>query len=272
MDREPENGLVNLELARIAAHKKETEQALRYYHNSIYATWPGYQEVERRDRGSNWWNISSSINAYTQAQSELIALAANLGEDPVQQARVGDLFLRAQDYEHALAEFRLSLKGDRNNAAALAGAGMAAFQLGRYPVADRYLQAAVNANPNDAQSAARLKLTELVLQMDPFQRQLSVAHRDRIVIQAFAVAGERIKACSAARVGTAAAGSPQSLAETWEKMSPQINERGLRRNPDLVESAMDLVFAIERQTSVACGPPQGTDMALLLISKLHEGT
>jgi hypothetical protein len=34
---------------------------------------------------------------------------------------------------------------------------------------------------------------------------------------------------------------------------------------------MDLVFDIEHQTSVTCGTPSGTDMALLLIAKLHEG-
>src|SRR5579863_3942923 len=48
-DRQPEDGLVNLELARIAAQKQETDQALRYYHNAIYATWPGNEGVERRD-------------------------------------------------------------------------------------------------------------------------------------------------------------------------------------------------------------------------------
>src|SRR6202453_5201000 len=47
-EREPENGLVNLELARIAAQKGQTERALRYYHNAIYAIWPGDQEVQRR--------------------------------------------------------------------------------------------------------------------------------------------------------------------------------------------------------------------------------
>jgi hypothetical protein len=54
-------------------------------------------------------------------------------------------------------------------------------------------------------------------------------------------------------------------------MNPQITERGLRQNPDLVEAAMDLVFDIERKTNAACGTPTGTDLALLLISKLHEG-
>src|SRR5579862_830448 len=36
-DRQPEDGLVNLSLARIAVQRGQTEQALRYYHNAIYA-------------------------------------------------------------------------------------------------------------------------------------------------------------------------------------------------------------------------------------------
>jgi tetratricopeptide (TPR) repeat protein len=274
-EQEPENGLVNLELARIAAHKREIEQALRYYHNAIYATWPGDQEVQRRETRVELVEYLLSINAKTQSQAELIALAANLADDPVQQARIAALFLRAQDVEHALAEYRLSLKSDRNNPAALAGAGMAAFQLGRYDLADSYLQAAVTANPRDAQSEARLKTTELVLRMNPFQRHLSVAKRDRIVIEAFAAAGERLKSCSGSgnSAGSVTQGSlPGGLAERWEKLQPQITEQGLRRNPDLVEAAMQLVFDIERQTSAACGTPEGTDMALLLIAKLHEGS
>jgi hypothetical protein len=54
-------------------------------------------------------------------------------------------------------------------------------------------------------------------------------------------------------------------------MKPRISEQELRQNPDLMEQAMDLVFEIERQTSATCGTPTGEDLALLLISKLHEG-
>lgn len=268
-DREPENGLVNLELARIAAQRGQTEQALRYYHDAIYATWPGDQRVQRRDARVELIEYLLKINSTTQAQSELIALEANLGDDPAQQLRVGDLFLQARDYQNALSAYRLCLKEDRHNHAAIAGAGLAAFDLGLYAEAERYLQEAVAAAPGDAQSAERLKTAELVLRMDPFRRPISVAERDRTVIAAFGAAGDRIKACVVPN--TAPPAWQLDLAGRWAKMKPQITEPGLRRNPDLVEGAMDLVFSVERQTSATCGAPAGTDLALLLIAKLHEG-
>jgi tetratricopeptide (TPR) repeat protein len=273
-DRAPENGQVNLELARIAVQSNETEKALRYYHNAIYAAWPGDQELERRDARLELVEFLLGIHATKQAQSELIALAANLDNDPSQHARVADLFFRAQDYEHAFAEYLLSLKSGPQNPAVLAGAGRAAFELRRYPLAQRYLQAAVAANPSDASSFAILKTTELVLRMDPFSRSIPLFQRDRIVVEDFATAGARLKSCP----GTVGASSPVSsaatqpnLAEQWMKMSKQVTERGLRRNPELIEGAMDLVFEIEHKTNDICGAPTGNNLALLLISKSHEG-
>jgi tetratricopeptide (TPR) repeat protein len=270
-EEEPENGVVNLELARIAAQRGQTEQAQRYYHNAIYAVWPSDQEEKRRETRLELIEYLLSINATAQAQAELIALQENLGEDPAQQRRVGDLFLRAQDYEHALAAYRLSLKSERRNAGALAGAGWAAFQLGRYPLAERYLQAAVSFNPNDTQSTERLKTTQLVLHMDPFRRQISVDERNKIVVDAFATAGRRLSSCARPKAAAASTSAQPRLADEWAKMKPRITDQQLRRNPDLVEQAMDLVFEIERQTSATCGTPTGEDLALLLISKLHEG-
>jgi len=273
-EREPENGLVNLELARIAALRGETEQTLRYYHNAIYAIWPDDQEVARRDARLELVEFLLGINAKTQAQSELIALAANLPDDPSEHTRAGHLFLRAQDYEHAFAEYRLSLKVDRHNPAANAGAGIAAFELGRYSLAQRYLQTALSANPTDAQAAETLKTAELVLEMDPFRRQVSTEQRNRIVTEAFGLAGQRLMSCPAGSAATGSAAlelSGATLAQRWATMKPQISKRGLRRNPDLVEAAMDLAFDIERQTNAVCGSPAGKDLALLLVAKEHEG-
>jgi tetratricopeptide (TPR) repeat protein len=271
-DRQPEDGVVNLELARIAAERHETEQALRYYHNAIYATWPNDEETERQAARLELIEYLLKINANTQAQAELIAMAANLGEDSAQQVQVGDLFVQAQDYEHALAAYRISLKSERHNAAALAGAGLAAFELAHYDTAQRYLQGAVMGNPQDKKSAGLLQTTELVLQMDPFQRQITAAERARIVVEAFEAAGDRLKSCGGGNGFAMGAGSTPSLAQSWTEMKRKITTLRLSRDPDLVESAMDLVFNIERQTSAKCGAPTGKDAALLLIAKLHEGS
>ena len=276
-ERQPENGLVNLDLGRIAAAKSDTDHALRYYHNAIYAAWPGDEEKERRDARLELIDFLLRTGAKAQAQSELIALEANLGDDPAQQTLVGDLFLRAQDYEHALAAYSVSLKSNHlssnhHNPTATAGAGLAAFELGRYSLAARYLEAAVAAAPSDADSAARLKTAELVLRMDPFRERISVAQRNRTVVEAFALAGERLKSCVASESAVAGATPQPVLAEEWTKMKPQITERSLRQDPDMVHSTMELVFKIERQTNGVCGAATDRDTALLLIAKLHEGS
>lgn len=268
-DREPDDGLVNLELARIAVQRGEAEQAVRYYNHAIYATWPGDEEIERRNARFELTEFLLNHNAKSQAESQLIALAANLGNDPAEQARVGELFLRAQDYQRALAAYRASLKSNRQNQAATAGAGLAAFELAQYSAAHRYLQAAVAADPQDKRSADLLTTTEFVLRMDPFQRQLSAAGRRKLVIEAFAIAGERLKLCSAS--GTPGVSGSASLSDAWARMKPVVTDRGLQRNPELIEQAVGLVFEIEAQSSNStCGTPTGKDLALLLIAKQHE--
>jgi tetratricopeptide (TPR) repeat protein len=279
-ERQPENGVVNLELARIAVERKESERALRFYHNAIYATWPGNEETERRKARLELIDYLLQTNARTQAESELIALEANVGDDAAQQTRLGNLFLRVEDYDRALTAFRASLKLMRQNAPAEAGAGKACFQMGQYAEAQHYLSEAVSAEPADTASAALLRTSEAVLRMDPYRPQLSDRERDTMVMDAFATAGDRLKACQAmpAVVQTPgkkpAAGSPaspgQQLSGQWSTLKPQVTENALHQNPDLVNTAMNLVFAIEDKTSGACGPATSADQALLLIARQHE--
>ena len=271
-DREPEDGLVNLELARIASARGQVQQAVRYYHDAVYAAWSVDEEWKRRDARLELIELLLRTKAEAQAQAELIALAANMGDDPAEQEQIGGLFLRAQDYEHALIAFRLALKSDRRNPAAMAGAGEAAFRLGRYPLAQHYLQMALAGNPNDQQSAERLKTTELVLHMDPFRRQITRAERNAAVVQAFNAAGQRLTTCAMPKsIRPGPAGAQPTLSDQWAALKPRITEQDLQENPDLVEPAMDLVFQIERQASIVCGAPSGTDLALLLIARMDEG-
>lgn len=270
-ERQPENGFVNRELARIYAHNGDTNKALRYYHNAIYAIWPDDLESERLQTRLELIHFLLKTNARAQAQSELIALEANVGNHPSEQAQIGDLFVQAKDYEDSLAAFQTALKSERQNTDAMTGAGLSAFELGRYVLAERHLKAATVANPRDTESATRLKTTELVLQMDPFREGLSDARRNQLVAEAFAAAGQRLKSCTIRGASFTAPVTQPALDETWQRMKPQITAWRLLRHPELLETAMDLVFQIERETVASCGMPSETDTALLLIGKSHEG-
>lgn len=271
-DREPENGQVNLELARIVAVRGQTQQAIRYYHDAVYATWPTNQESQRREARLELIDLLLRTDADAPAQAELIALSENEAEESALQDRLGNLFMRAGDYERALAAYRLSLKSDRHDAAALAGAGKAAFQLERYPLAEHYLQSAVAANANDKASVEQLKMTELVLRMDPFRPDISLGERNRLVVQAFAAAGLRLMNCAQAKTVAPKTGQVEpGLGQEWSSLKRRISLPNLERNPLLADAAMNLVFRIEKQAGVYCGSPTAADYALLMISKLHEG-
>lgn len=266
-ERQPENGLVNLELARIAAKQGENKKAIRYFHNAMYAAWPTGHERERRNARFELVDLLLRENDKTQAQAELIALAVNVPNDPAIVVRIGNLFLQAQDNTHALSEFEMALKSDPENALALAGAGRTAFELGHYAEAMPYLDRAVIAAPSDADSAARLRLARLVLEMDPFRQERRARDREQAVVEAFALAGKRLGSCSVAETSE----EKQMLAQRWAGMNPQVTISHLRANPDLMNSAMSLVFRIERETDDMCGAGSDADAALLLIARNHEG-
>src|SRR5215471_13972350 len=122
-DREPENGQVNLELARIMARRGQIDQAVRYYHNAVYAAWPPGEESERRNARLELIELLLQAKRQGDAQAQLMALTANAGDEPPLQQRIGDLFIQSGDYERALAAYQNILKADDHNAAALAGAG-----------------------------------------------------------------------------------------------------------------------------------------------------
>lgn len=278
--RQPENGTVDLELARIFADKGEVNQAIRYYHNAIYAVWSDKSGGEQRAVRLELVTFLLRHDVKSEAESELIALAGDLPENASLRAHIGDLFMQVPDYERALDEYRESLKLDRRNSEALAGAGQAAFELARYSLAEHYLTEAVALDAHDEQSQDLLHTAQLVLKMDPYQLRFTTAQRNQLVVEAFKIAGQRLKSCpepvqpaaSAATPANATAPAAPTLYSRWSAMRPHVTERGLRMNPDLGDDAMSLVFSIEQQTSIACGPPKGEDLALLLISKLHEAS
>ena len=61
-----------------------------------------------------------------------------------------------------------------------------------------------------------------------------------------------------------------SLQSRWTAAKPDLARLRSAAETDLPDSIMDVVFQIEQQTAAICGPPQGIDLALLLISQKRE--
>ena len=270
----PQEGPVNLALGRLFAREQLFDKTVQYYHNAIYGYWPSDADTRRRDTQFELIEFLVQHKAYPQAQAELITLASALPGDPSLRLRAAGWFSRAQDYDHALAQYQQVLKTDRANQAALYGAGQSAFQLGRYRTAQGYLETTVREDPQNSQGRKLLETANQVLQSDPFAPRISDAERNRRVRSAFLRAGDRLDSCAKAEGIDLSPQSPSnglpSLKAQWLSLRPKLT-RLPPFNDGMLDRLMNLVFDIEQQTQLVCGPPEGPDLALLLLSQGHAG-
>lgn len=294
--RTPDDGAVNLALARLAARQGQVEDAIHYYHNAAYGRWDSDADTKRRNAQFELVDFLLNQNAIPQAQAELLNLSATLPTDEDLRLRLAQLFARAQDYEHALAEYRLVLSHHRDNPLALIGAGEAAFHLGRYRTAEEYLASALKidskispeAVPEDEQVRQLHETSNMVLQSDPYDRRLPPKERSRRIHNAFNAAGARLESCAASHgidvslapttSNTPATSTPtnastdlSTLKKQWSEMKPKVARPNASQASDVLDAAMDLVFQIEQQTQKQCGQGSGMDQALLLLAQNRAG-
>lgn len=279
-ERTPQSGAVNLALGRLAAREGSIDDAIHYYHNATYGEWPSDAETNRLNAQFELVDFLVRARAFSQAQAELIMTEASLPRDHALRLREAQMFARAQDYEHALTEYRAILSRDRSNAEALAGAGDAAFHLGRYRTAETFLQDGLKANSPDTSVAEQLQISSLIVRNDPFSRRISVAERNRRLQQAFTQAGDRLDKCAAEKridsKTSDASSSPTSddlpsLKAKWLQMKPKIERPNREEGGNLFDAAMELVLQIEQQSEKDCGPASDSDRALLLLAQGRSG-
>jgi tetratricopeptide (TPR) repeat protein len=272
--RAPQDAAVNLALARVAAHRGSIEDATRYYHNAMYGVWNSDPDGNRSKARIELIQFLLKKKAPTQAESELMALAPALPPDPAAHLQAAQLFQQAQDSAGALGQYQEVLRLDAANPAAQAGAGQAAYRSGNYATAQRYLEAAVNANPQDADSSHLLATADLILRTNPFHSHISDAERNRRITAAFEQAEKRLTECAQQQdislIATSPASPLASLQSRWTAAKPNLARLRSAAETDLPDAIMDIVFQIEQQTAATCGQPQDLDLALLLISQKRE--
>jgi tetratricopeptide (TPR) repeat protein len=262
----PEDPDINLQLARLAVHRQDSTEALRFYHNALYAPWPAELGDERRGVRLELVRFLLAHHQMGRALSELLAVS-DLPDRVGPHLEVGDLFAEVGEYGHALDQYERTLRLDPADGRALAGAGQSAFHLGQYALAQTYLSRAPNLD--DVQTTR--ETVELVMTNDPLANRLGSAERRRRLTADLDYARRRLAECVAQRANGAATSDETALRGEAEDFSGTLKPSGIL-DADLLEMGMDLVSRIAGHVVQSCASPAPLDRAMVLIGRQHGDT
>jgi tetratricopeptide (TPR) repeat protein len=232
LESEQGNGLINLQLARLAARQGNQNEAISDYQKAIYGNWEGDGYVRRREVRLELAKYLIEHQLFDQARSELLVASGNAPSDDLSiQLEIARYMEQAQDPGDALHLYKTLLHRHGSLREALDGAGRTAFQLGRFVEAKRYLTRAIesssaddaanqNSNQNSnqdsnqdlAQTRERLNEATRLLQLYPSEG-LSSHERNNRILNDRKLAMTRLAQCTRDNpLGPEAAAQPPATA------------------------------------------------------------
>jgi tetratricopeptide (TPR) repeat protein len=252
-------------LARIDAGRHDVTNAVRYYHNALYAPWSLEETDTRRRMRLELIRFLLANGQSGRAEPELVALAADLPDDLLTHLEVGDLFTAVGNRRRALDQFQAALRLSPQNQTALAGGGLAAFYLGDYSLAQRYLRDAPSGRTDLTDTRA---LVDLVLSQDPLAARIGSSARRGRLLNALAHVAQRLMSCVAPHADVAGLTRFPDLLDETQQMSTELTRTGTIEN-DTIENSLELIDRGTRTVTTACPPPDTLDRALMLIAERH---
>jgi Flp pilus assembly protein TadD len=209
------NGLINLQLARLAARQGNESQTIEDFQKAIYGNWEGDGYVRRREVRFELIHYLIANHRLDQARSELLVASGNAPADDISvQLEIARTMEQAQDPSDAFHVYRTILHHHPSLREALDGAGRTAFQLGRYLEAKRYLARALELPATEAdsddsavaalqQSRNQLSEASRILALYPSSR-VNPHERDARILTARKLAMARLTTCVNAKAAAPA--------------------------------------------------------------------
>jgi len=163
----PNNGPVNLGMARLAVKRDNPQQAVRDYHRAIYGAWRGSSAEGRLQARKELVDVLNRLEEREQARAELMAWKTEAPSDPGPYAGLGEANLTSGDFAPAQSAFR----------------------------------EAVRLAPSNPDYRERLQLLDDIVAMDPSLRGLSSAERIRRSLALLRATIDASNRCVAGRSG-----------------------------------------------------------------------
>ncbi len=234
------SGVINLQLARLAARQGDESQAIDDFQKAIYGNWEGDGYVRRREVRFELINYLIAHHRLDQARSELLVASGNAPADDISvQLEIARNMEQAQDPSDAFHIYRTILHHHPSLREALDGAGRTAFHLGRYLEAKRYLARALElpATETDSDESAVAALQQSrdllseasrILALYPSPR-LRPAERDARILAARKLAMARLTACvnekAAAPATPSAAPAPKVSSNPLQSLASRFTRQ-----------------------------------------------
>jgi tetratricopeptide (TPR) repeat protein len=300
-ETEPGNGIINLQLARLAARQNQHTLAISYYQTAIDGTWEGDGYTRRREVRLELAQYLISIHEFTRARNQLLVAAGNAGNLPPTLLKIASMLEQCESTADALQIYRNLSKQREPSWQALSGAGRTAYKLGEFDLALHYLDRALYAQAFVAQPAAvqaairnMQSTTSQILAIYP-STDLSIRDRALRIQHNVAVARKRFNSCQApvAAAALAAPAAPpatssssllppampvnplvqnaqasaKALAARWARVPRNTTLFYLEQNPQAEQTLMQLVYDTEIDAAKQCGTPHGEDALLYQIAQ-----
>ena len=267
----PGDGLINLQLARLAVRQGNRKLAVDHYQEALDGTWHGNGYNQRREVRLELSRYLVATEDYSTARNQLLVAAGNAPDDPAIKIEIAGLLEQAHAPQDALMIYRALASRRSPPFGALEGAGRTAFALGHYRLAAEYLDRAM-ASPDaksipSNQSAgdhSMLETSQRLLLLYP-AFDLPALSRARRILQDRNLAHQRLGNCAAANAAAPAQLAP--LVARWDQLPPRLTATRLEQQPDLERTLLQLIYDTETTTAKVCGAPTGDDALLLRIAQ-----
>jgi Tfp pilus assembly protein PilF len=273
-DATPGDGNINLALARLAAQKGSSAEAINHYRAAIFGTWQGDGVQRRAEVRAELARYLIEQHDLESARGELLIAGGNTPDSYERDLTLAHLFEQAQDSKDAELYYQKAIALRPGAADVLEAAGRLAYRMNDYAATERLLRRAADerTSQHSPEAAADSELAGDARRLLELRPATNLAPRERVArIQTiWSAAKKRLSACSAPVANVVAVTAPQpalqELVARWARPDATAKTSALLRDPARQEAVLQLAYDTERRLQPICGPATGDDALILRLA------